>query len=140
MASRRSPWATILLAAALSFQLGCGTLLYPERRGQNGGRLDADVAILDGIGLVFFIIPGLFAFAVDFVTGAIYLPPGERSRISQLFGVNLRKTLPPGVRDAESLEIWLEEQLGSDVELEYGIDAGVYARVEPCITTHLTRR
>jgi hypothetical protein len=61
----------IVLIAQL---IGCGTLMYPERRGQRGGRIDAGVAILDGIGLLFFIIPGLIAYAIDFSTGTIYLP------------------------------------------------------------------
>ena len=61
----------IVLIAQLA---GCGTLMYPERRGQRGGRIDAGVAILDGIGLLFFIIPGLIAYAIDFSTGTIYLP------------------------------------------------------------------
>src|ERR1700691_6318147 len=54
--------------------MGCGTLMYPERRGQRGGSIDAGVAILDGIGLLFGIIPGVIAFAVDFSNGTIYLP------------------------------------------------------------------
>jgi hypothetical protein len=29
---------------------------------------------LDGVGLLFFFVPGIIAFAVDFMTGAIYLP------------------------------------------------------------------
>jgi hypothetical protein len=53
----------------------CGTILYPERRGQAVGRIDVGVAVLDGIGLLFFLVPGVIAFAVDFATGAIYLPP-----------------------------------------------------------------
>jgi hypothetical protein len=59
---------------------GCGTLLYPERRGQTSGEIDPTVAILDGIGLLFFLVPGLVSFAIDFSTGAIYLPGGQRSR------------------------------------------------------------
>ena len=67
--------SSFLIVAALAVQsLGCGTILYPERRGQRGGRVDAGVAVMDGIGLIFFIIPGVIAFAVDFSTGAIYLP------------------------------------------------------------------
>ena len=63
------------ISALLIFQLtGCGTLLYPERRGQMSGRLDAGVVILDALGLLFFIIPGIIAFAVDFGNGTIYLP------------------------------------------------------------------
>ena len=60
---------------ALAAPLGaCGTLLYPERRGQTGGRLDTAVVLLDGLGLLVFLVPGLIAFAVDFGSGAIYLP------------------------------------------------------------------
>tara|TARA_R110000824_G_scaffold251955_2_gene440584 strand:- start:2991 stop:3428 length:438 start_codon:yes stop_codon:yes gene_type:complete len=68
--------STAVLAAALS---GCGTLLYPERKGQSGGRIDPSVAILDGIGLLLFLIPGLVAFAVDFSNGTIYLPGTKHS-------------------------------------------------------------
>ena len=54
--------------------MGCGTILYPERKGQKSGKIDAGVAILDGSGVLFFIIPGVIAFAVDFYNGTIYLP------------------------------------------------------------------
>jgi hypothetical protein len=65
----------VLLISLLIFQLtGCGTLLYPERRGQMTGRLDIGVVLLDALGLFFFIIPGVIAFAVDFSNGTIYLP------------------------------------------------------------------
>ena len=52
----------------------CGFLLYPERRGQTHGRIDPAIAVLDGVGLLLFVIPGIVAFAVDFATGTIYLP------------------------------------------------------------------
>lgn len=67
---------TTAIAAPLG---GCGTLLYPERRGQTGGRLDTGVVVLNGLGLLLFLVPGLIAFAVDFSTGAIYLPGGSRA-------------------------------------------------------------
>lgn len=70
------------LAAAVFLQAGCGTILYPERRGQRGGRVDAGVAVLDGIGLLFFIIPGVVAFVIDFGNGTIYLPKGARGPFS----------------------------------------------------------
>lgn len=57
----------------------CGYFIYPERRGQTGGKIDTQIAILDGLGLLLFIIPGLIAYAVDFSSGAIYLPGGEKS-------------------------------------------------------------
>lgn len=53
---------------------GCGTILYPERRGQSAGPLDWKVVALDAVGLLFFFVPGVIAFAVDFTTGTIYLP------------------------------------------------------------------
>ena len=67
-----------IIILALSFQLvSCGTILYPERRGQMAGRLDVGVVLLDSVGLLFFLIPGIIAFAVDFSSGAIYLPAGS---------------------------------------------------------------
>jgi len=65
----------VLLAAACLVQSSCGTLLYPERVGQPRGRLDIGVVALDGIGLLVFFVPGAVSFIVDFMTGAIYLPP-----------------------------------------------------------------
>lgn len=62
--------STIFLLQTMS----CGYFIYPERRGQTGGKIDTSIAILDAIGLLFFIIPGLIAFAVDFSSGTIYLP------------------------------------------------------------------
>jgi len=69
-----------LICFGLIAQLaGCGTLMYPERRGQKGGRLDIGIVALDTIGLLFFLIPGIIAFAVDFSEGTIYLPGGARA-------------------------------------------------------------
>jgi len=60
--------------------ISCGSLLYPERRGQTKGEIDVSIAVMDGIGLLFFIVPGVIAYAVDFSTGAIYLPPGDTNK------------------------------------------------------------
>jgi len=49
----------------------CGTLIYPERRGRTGGRIDPQVVIMDGLLCLLFILPGVVAFGVDFATGAI---------------------------------------------------------------------
>jgi hypothetical protein len=35
--------------------------------------------VLDGVGVLVFVVPGLVAFGVDFATGAIYLPSGRRT-------------------------------------------------------------
>ena len=70
--AKRTALAVLLAVSLLT--ASCGTLLYPERRGQSHGRIDPSVAILDGVGLIVFLVPGLIAFGVDFATGAIYMP------------------------------------------------------------------
>ena len=66
-----------IVATLLVTQLAaCGTLLYPERRGQTNGQIDVGVVALNAVGLLFFVVPGVVAFGVDFITGAIYLPGG----------------------------------------------------------------
>lgn len=77
----------LVLGVCVLSMTGCGTLLYPERRQATlqadpaGRRIDPAVAVLDAACLVFFIIPGIVAFAVDFATGAIYLPSGSSSSL-----------------------------------------------------------
>ena len=76
---------TWLVAVIFLLQVvGCGTMIYPERRGQQAGRIDVGIAVLDGLGLLLFLIPGVIAFAVDFSTGAIYLPSGKSRRAQDL--------------------------------------------------------
>jgi hypothetical protein len=53
-------------------------LFYPERCGQpHSHQIDWKIAALDALGLLLFFVPGVVAFAVDFYTGAIYLPLHE---------------------------------------------------------------
>lgn len=101
----------------------CGTLLYPDRRGQPRGQLDLGVIALDAIGLIFFIIPGLIAFAVDFSTGAIYLPPP--AYVPQAS----RRRSPPDLARVEvareeltqkRIEAVVERHTGQPVTLETG--------------------
>ena len=56
-----------VLTVTLFTQLSaCGTLFFPDRRGQIEGRVDPVVVALDAIGILFYVIPGLIAFGVDF--------------------------------------------------------------------------
>ena len=71
--SRRSFFLTAI-GGLTGLASGCGTILYPERRGQPHGPLDWTVVGLDAIGLLLFFVPGVIAFAVDFSNGTIYLP------------------------------------------------------------------
>ncbi|MGV8835232.1 hypothetical protein [Cellvibrio sp.] len=89
------------LAASLLVQLtACGTILHPERKGQKGGQIDPAIAIFDGIGLLFFFLPGVIAFAVDFSNGTIYLPGGRQSSLSD---EELQRVAPHGKLDEKSL-------------------------------------
>nr|WP_239496229.1 hypothetical protein [Salinicola peritrichatus] len=73
LAPRRIAVLSLTLAMTVALS-GCGTLFYPERKGQLPGRVDPGVAIADGVGLLFFIIPGVIAYAIDFSNNTIYLP------------------------------------------------------------------
>jgi len=95
--------------------MGCGTLMYPERRGQRGDRIDAGVAILDGIGLLFGIIPGVIAFAVDFSNGTIYLP--ERTRVGSLDLKNIKEVkFDPKHTNLASIERIIKVETGREVK------------------------
>lgn len=101
---------------------GCGTILYPERRGQSGGQLDWGVVMLDGIGLILFFIPGLIAFAVDFATGAIYLPPREEYQFSSANKPTALKRVTVEARPLSPAEIAqaVSAETGRSVTLEEG--------------------
>lgn len=77
----KSRFLAVLLTLSLSSQLiSCGYLIHPERRGQKTmTNLDWPIVGLDAIGLIFFIIPGVIAFAIDFTSGTIYLPANGKS-------------------------------------------------------------
>ncbi|WP_445397896.1 hypothetical protein [Zobellella sp. An-6] len=84
----------LALAGMLTTQLAaCGTIFYPERKGQISGRIDPVVAIANGIGLLFFIVPGVVAFAVDFSNGTIYLPGGRAERQERITPASLNDQL-----------------------------------------------
>lgn len=109
----RKTTATLLVLSLVS-QLGaCGTLLYPERKGQVSGRLDIGVVALDAIGLLFYFVPGVIAFAVDFVTGAIYLPGG---RTVQLSDDELARLKRNGKVDEEQLKTLLDQKTGTHLQ------------------------
>lgn len=105
-----------LLAASLLAQAsGCGTLLHPERRGQLNGQIDPVIAALNGVGILFFVVPGLIAFAIDFTTGAIYLPEGRYSLAPE----RLQEALDAdGQLDHVRLRALLQEDLARDLPLD----------------------
>jgi hypothetical protein len=111
---------SLFIAGAVLFcTTSCGTIMYPERRGQPAGQIDVGVAVLDGIGLLCFLVPGVVAFAVDFATGAIYLPYGYSDL--DLSPTDLKNAevvhVEPSSLDRSEIESIVKEKTGKDVEL-----------------------
>lgn len=113
-------FSTRLLCAALGTTLlaqlsACGTLFYPDRRGQIEGKIDPVVAGLNAVGILFYVIPGLIAFGIDFATGAIYLPNNQYSlapeKLQDAIGAD-------GRVDNLKLKAILQRELGRDLPLD----------------------
>ncbi|WP_347902176.1 polyribonucleotide nucleotidyltransferase [Pseudomonas purpurea] len=106
----------VLVATLLTQVTACGSIFYPDRRGQIDGKIDPAIAVLDAVGLLFYVIPGLIAFAVDFTTGAIYFEPGKTAQVApeklqQAIGAD-------GQVDNHKLQAILESELGRDFPLD----------------------
>ena len=119
MITRRTITAGIS-AATVSLLSSCGTIIYPDRVNQEDrGNLDPLVIILDGVGLFFFIIPGVIAFAVDFTTGAIYLPPdkeaGDKERT--IFDDLSQYSAPGGILTPKKIEHVIHRATGLEIDL-----------------------
>lgn len=118
---RREFLTRCVVFATPLLQVGCGTILYPERRGQAAGCLDWKVVALDAVGLVFFFVPGVIAFAVDFNNGTIYLPPEECVAGSRSTDDEFTQVTVPGDRyDVAAIEDVVSAETNKDVRLEPG--------------------
>ncbi|MFJ4155228.1 polyribonucleotide nucleotidyltransferase [Pseudomonas sp. NPDC089752] len=105
-----------LIATLLTQLTACGTLFYPDRRGQIEGKVDPVIVALDAIGILFYVIPGLIAFGVDFATGAIYYPGGTTAQVAP---EKLREAVTPdGKVDNLKLQAILESELGQRLPLD----------------------
>ena len=104
------------LGAALIIQsVGCGTIMYPQRKGQKAGQIDVAVAALDAVGLLFFIVPGVIAFAVDFNNGTIYLPKAGKGLLNRN---DLQKVRFDPRGDAKAdVEKIIRQRTGLDIRL-----------------------
>lgn len=108
-----------LLATMPLSVTACGTILYPERKGQPSGKLDPRVVALDAIGLLFFFVPGVVAFAVDFATGTIYLPSESYGQVGSPDAERLVEvTCPRDHLTPERIEQVATEHAGRPVRLE----------------------
>ncbi|MCE8032276.1 hypothetical protein EKK97_09050 [Billgrantia tianxiuensis] len=101
----------LVLGVSITALVGCGTVFHPERKGQMSGRIDPVVAIANGVGLLFFIVPGVIAYAVDFSNGTIYLPGTHDSASVDTLKMDENMDVP-------TLERLLSEKTGKPVSLD----------------------
>lgn len=105
----------ILVTALLTQLTACGTLFYPDRRGQIEGKIDPVIVALDAVGILFYVIPGLIAFGIDFASGAIYLPGGNTAQVAP---EKLKEAIgADGKVDNSRLQAILESELGQHLPL-----------------------
>jgi hypothetical protein len=111
--------ALLLVSVMLLNILSCGTLLYPERRYAEVGSLDPGVVILDAIGLLFFVVPGIVAFGVDFATGAIYYPKDEVGAVPSSFDPDKTEVVwvEPEELDRETIENVIAQRSDREIDL-----------------------
>jgi len=93
--------------------------MYPERKGQKTGKVDAGVAVLDGLGLLLFIIPGAIAFIVDFSNGTIYLPPEKSGLLKGADYKNLNALhIDKDKMNLENIESLVSENTGITFDID----------------------
>lgn len=119
----RRQFMELSTATVVASVAGCGTILHPERRYQpSSNNLDWGIVALDTLGLLLFFIPGVIAFAVDFTTGAIYLPAegygdnGKPMAEAELVAVQV----PSDELSKARVEQVASEHAGQDVRLVKG--------------------
>ncbi len=110
---------TILVLFLFEFT-SCGSIIYKERVfKKHSRRVDPKVAIMDGILMFFFLIPGAVAFGVDFATGAIFLPHGKKawSTLNRPDEITVIKVDPEKL-NKEMIEKILSEYTGKEIILD----------------------
>ena len=106
----------VMIAALLTQLTACGTLFYPDRRGQIEGKVDPVIVALDAVGILFYVIPGLIAFGIDFASGAIYLPGGSTAQVSP---EKLNEAIgADGKVDNTKLQTIIEHETGRSLPLD----------------------
>ncbi len=118
--------STIIFITLILQTVSCGTILYPERRSSPstngfdpaGRKIDLAVAFLDAVCLVFYVVPGLVAFAVDFATGAIYLPKNKKASTVEKRKDSLVIHVPPGEMNQETIKKIVFQETGVTINFE----------------------
>jgi hypothetical protein len=77
--------------------IGCGYILYPERRGIQAGTIDTATMVMDLLWLLAGVVPGVVALVVDFSSGGIYAS-GRRAELRLSPGGHLAFQVPHAAR------------------------------------------
>ena len=88
------------------------------RPGAGGDRLDPGVVVLEALGLLFLVIPGVIALAVDFSNGTIYLPGTASSDDAGAEQDFVAIRLDKKDASAREVEAALRAYLGKNVDLD----------------------
>lgn len=142
---KRRHFMSVLLSqsgvgAALVAATGCGTLMHPERRHQrHSNQIDWKIAACNGLGLLLFFVPGVIAFAVDFYTGAIYLPAGHghadnsgspANRLAVVRSGFYKISIPRDQLSLRAIEQAVSEHVGQSVVLDEDARVSELAQIE----------
>jgi hypothetical protein len=85
--------AFVCVMSSIMLFSACGTLFKPVPK-QAGNKLDVSVVVIDSVLLLFGILPGVFAFIVDYKTGALYVNGSKASfTLNDLSDENVQKVL-----------------------------------------------
>lgn len=117
--SLRTIVSSVVLSVLIFETVSCGYILYPERHGSRSGQIDPAVVIMDGLGLLLFIVPGVVAFAVDFTSGSVYLG-GSRHTSSLSNQSHVIVVDQATIRDKTKLETVVSRETGQAVHLDAG--------------------
>lgn len=101
--------------------LGCGYILYPERRNTQarGGQLDAVVLVMDLLWLIPGILPGVIALVWDGIHGSWYVPGSQAPMLGQNPQAvpHLTAQRPIEIRPAAGSRLRLQDSAGHLYEM-----------------------
>lgn len=101
--------------------------MHPERKGQRGGNLDPAIAVLDAVGLLLFVVPGLIVFGVDLYYGTIYLP-GTALNLDE-DELNMLKD-SDGEINSEALAKFISDKTGKTIDANEMVSLNVSSEEE----------
>jgi hypothetical protein len=108
--------ASVVAGVFLTQLVACGTIMYPERKGQRDGKLDPAIVVLNAVGLLFFIVPGVIAFAADFSNGTIYLPGGKHAAAGSTEAATRMVYVGDKINDSAAVAKVLSDATGQSID------------------------